>query len=198
MYRDIEQIDQMKSITNLFNADSRVTVFGLSLEKYFSLMEEAKLSDQVPKDIRIQFDVARNAFIFSHYSYRIGMLAQIQGFLVLEMALLTRLRFSKIKTPKKNPSLSELFQYALDNDWICDEALPPDNLNNNRSNDEELRCKSLKDYWAPTFKEREAAGFRGKRNHLVHDLGYLEDPRACAETLRKIAFIVNHIFNFVT
>jgi hypothetical protein len=56
-----------------------------------SMVASIELTGHVPPAIREQFDVARNAFIYSWFVYEFATLAEQQCFAILEMALRHRL-----------------------------------------------------------------------------------------------------------
>lgn len=195
MHPNTDPCDQVKTLKNMFEPDPRTRFLDLGIEDYLSLVAEAKLVEAVPSEIRIQFDVARNIFIFSYYSYQMAMAAQMQAFATLELARMRRLANSSVEYKKQRPSLSELFQIALDNDWINDKALTPGSVDLERyPEDDKFWCKALRSYWAPSTEMRRQFNYQGRRNQIVHEPGTLDLPHETAEMLRKCACLIDHLF----
>jgi len=66
----------------------------MRIEDLYELVEDMELSSAIPLEIREQFDVARMAFIYSWFEYRLVTLAERESYAVLEMALRDRIRRS--------------------------------------------------------------------------------------------------------
>ncbi|MGH6795382.1 MAG: hypothetical protein ACREDD_13090 [Methylocella sp.] len=59
---------------------------------WHALIAEKELTPQVPERIRNEFDKARNAFLYSWFSYELASLAEQQSYATLEMAIRIRLK----------------------------------------------------------------------------------------------------------
>jgi hypothetical protein len=83
-----------------------------------SLVEAIELDASVPADIRDQFDIARNAFVYSWFVYEFASLAEKQGFTVLEMALRRRAHPHEAPNTSRSPGLRRLLAAAKENGWL--------------------------------------------------------------------------------
>ena len=75
-----------------------------------------KLSSSIPTEIRYQFDVARNAYLYSWFVYDLVILAEQQTYIVLEMALKHRMRSEHFRDRSLKPSL----QLAIKRGWLSE------------------------------------------------------------------------------
>ncbi|MGB8898825.1 MAG: hypothetical protein WCC90_06090, partial [Methylocella sp.] len=66
---------------------------------WHTLIAKIELTPQVPERIRNEFDKARNAFLYSWFSYELATLAEHQSFATLEMAL-------REKSTERDPAFS--------------------------------------------------------------------------------------------
>ncbi len=82
-----------------------------------SLVSPVELGPEVPDEIRLQFDVARSAFVYSWFAFELVTLAEQQSYAVLEMAL--RLRAER-KSLRKSSSgdLKTLLDNAVRRGWL--------------------------------------------------------------------------------
>lgn len=200
MYKHIPEDEQMKTLETLFIRDEKSQMFVKKLTEadYFEMMKGADLTEETPREIKISFDVARNIFIYSFFSFRMNMVAQTHAFAVLEYALRYKLEMHPDLVDKgkeiEKMSLSELFQKAIDHKWINDSIFPEDNRW--RSNDLESteRCTFLKNHWAPSTNHRKLNGFSGLRNDLVHNPIRLDILWNIANNINEIACIIRSLF----
>lgn len=84
------------------------------------------LSPAVPEPIAIQFETARNLYLYAWYVYRFYMTAQVQALTTLELGLRERLP-EKLPKPyqkpgRKPPMLSGMLSYAIDQGLIRNEG----------------------------------------------------------------------------
>jgi hypothetical protein len=75
------------------------------------------LHAEVPKDVAVQFDVARNLYLYAWFVYRFYTVAEHHSLAVLEFALRDRLkdeiRQGKLRNGSKPPMLRALLKYAV-------------------------------------------------------------------------------------
>jgi len=72
--------------------------FGpITLDEHHASVEVLRLSDRAPSDVVIAFDLARNAFLYSWFSYDLLMVSAPQALSTLEMALRHRLLATRAK-----------------------------------------------------------------------------------------------------
>jgi hypothetical protein len=79
-----------------------------------------ELNSSVPADIRYQFDVARNAYLYSWFFYDLVILAEEHSYIVLEMALRHR---AKSEGLARNATLKPYLQLAIKRGWLRKEDL---------------------------------------------------------------------------
>jgi hypothetical protein len=78
----------------------------------------------VPQEIAVQFETARNIYLYAWFVYRFYPVAEHQSLACLELALRERLR-EEIRTGKfkeKRPTLRPLLRYAVEQDLIRNEG----------------------------------------------------------------------------
>lgn len=89
----------------------------LQISDYYLAVSSYCLNETVPEDIRINFDTARNLYLYAFFVYRFYPVSEHQALACLELAL--RMRYEK-EIPKKYlgrsnfVSLKPLFRYAVD------------------------------------------------------------------------------------
>ena len=76
-------------------------------------------SASVPQPIREQFDKARNAFVYSWFSYDMATLAEQQAYAVIEMGIREKLRIAGAE-PIRN--LGRLLREADKRGWLGDDG----------------------------------------------------------------------------
>jgi hypothetical protein len=92
----------------------------MQISDLYSLVQPLALGPAVPAEIRLQFDSARNAFIYSWFAYDLVTLAERQSYTVMEMAL--RLRaVQEGQDVKPRDGLKRLFDIALERGWLQQE-----------------------------------------------------------------------------
>jgi hypothetical protein len=100
----------LKPATSLLLADPRSD--GMAIDDLRNMVEPFELSEAVPLKIREQFDIARNAFAHSWFVYEFTMLAELQCYCVLEMALRHRLDPDAPPNTTRSPGLHQLLKTA--------------------------------------------------------------------------------------
>jgi len=106
----------LKPAASLMHADPRTK--GMSIEDLHSTVRTIKLNEAVPATIRDQFDIARNAFVYSWFVYEFTMLAEQQCYFVLEMALRRRLDADAKPNTTKSPGLTKLLKTATERSYL--------------------------------------------------------------------------------
>lgn len=96
------------------------------LEKQHELISCISLSSNVPEKIKIQFETAKNIYLYSWFVYRFYPVAESQALVCLELALLRR--FSD-EIPKEEyypdsekPTFRPLLRYAINGGFITNEG----------------------------------------------------------------------------
>lgn len=83
--------DFLKPIDQVFHADFRNTLNFPSEEaafrEHYRMISSIALDAAVHNDIKVQFETAKNVFLYSFYAYRLGMVGLKQAFAALELGL---------------------------------------------------------------------------------------------------------------
>ncbi|MDA8052357.1 MAG: hypothetical protein M0002_20535 [Rhodospirillales bacterium] len=82
-----------------------------------ALVAGIEVSAAAPPVIRQQFDLARNAFVYSWFVYELATLAEKQAYAVVEMALREKVRLATGKSPGRR-DLRSLIQDAERRGWL--------------------------------------------------------------------------------
>jgi hypothetical protein len=90
----------------------------MCMEDLWGLVESVELHVSVPQSIRDQFDIARNAFVYSWFVYEFASLAEKHSFTVLEMALRRRTHPEESPDTSRSPGLRSLLDAAKENGWL--------------------------------------------------------------------------------
>jgi hypothetical protein len=95
-------------------------VTPVTIEDMHGDVAPLNLSDSVPSDIRQQFDIVRNAYIYSWFDYEMITLAEMHAYTVLEMAIRKR---AKDESSGLNPkaTMQKAINHARTNGWLRDE-----------------------------------------------------------------------------
>jgi hypothetical protein len=120
-----------RQTADMFKADQRnldaPAIFAgqpQSIEMFREWVDEYDLPTECPEEIRTQYDVARNLYIYSWYVYRFTSPAQAQAYATLELALRTRFDELDIKYNKRRDGLSSLLSKAIKKGLLKDGGFP--------------------------------------------------------------------------
>lgn len=84
------------------------------------------LHSAVPEEIVLQFEVARNLYLYGWFVYRFSDVAQHHALACLELALRMRLAREigegRITSPRRKPTLGPLLRYAIDQGLVRNEG----------------------------------------------------------------------------
>ncbi|MEG3620115.1 hypothetical protein V5T82_16745 [Magnetovibrio sp. PR-2] len=123
--------EEFRIAADMFKADQRNLdaphLFAgqpISAEMFRDWVNEYDIPEHCPEDIRVQFDVSRNLYIYSWYVYRFTSPAQAQAYATLELALRTRFEELGIKFNKRRDGLSVLLQKAIKKGFLRDGGFP--------------------------------------------------------------------------
>lgn len=110
-------------------ADIRSGWFGVSnIDQQYARVCGYELNDLVPEEVRIQYDLARNLYLYSFHVFRFSMVAQHHLYTTLEFAI--RERYGKetlkeyAKKNKKQPGLRAYMSYLNEIGAIKNQHFP--------------------------------------------------------------------------
>ncbi len=164
-----------------------------TLHDHYSDIEEIVLLPEVPEDIRVHFDTARNLYLYNWFVYRFGPVAELHAIASVEFAL-------KIKSGKQGAGLKALLNEAIQQKWIQDSGFkyypvsqetliqrtaidsfrPPKNEDDPDQDNLQAYCKILADS-LPFFRNNFAHG-----SNMLYPTGVV--------TLAICADIINQLF----
>jgi hypothetical protein len=137
MNNDISDADLLKRLENINLPDVRCSVYSRfdelgirddTLEEHHADIAKFQLSADVPKDIVIQYETAKNIYLYAWYVYRFYPVAEHQALACLEMGLRARFPeglppgFGYKNRPNLRPTLAPLLRYAIDQGLIRNEG----------------------------------------------------------------------------
>src|SRR5216684_73372 len=96
----------------------------IELADHHELISAYALHAGVPQEIVLQFETARNVYLYAWFVYRFYPVAEHQSLACLELALRERLK-EEIRTGKikgKRPTLHPLLKYAVDHGLVKNEG----------------------------------------------------------------------------
>lgn len=187
---ELAKSDQLKDLDSIFVPDFRIynwcELTRTEKPEYFhGELKKAELQRHVPVEIREQFEIARNVFLYSFYQYRIAMASQLYAFSVLEKSLKWKKKHSLYKDEKnsRGNGLKASFYYSMEKDWINDDAFGSQPIWPKRDfEDSHDICK------------RYISLYSMKRNELAHDPSSLDIPWDTLEVLVMTSQLINYLF----
>jgi len=96
----------------------------IELADHHEQISAYRLHGGVPQEIMLQFETARNVYLYAWFVYRFYPVAEHQSLACLELALRERLK-EEIRTGKikgKRPTLRPLLKYAVDHGLVKNEG----------------------------------------------------------------------------
>lgn len=119
----------LREPATVMDPDIRTSMFvgqaAPSLAAHHAEIDAIRLSPAVPVPIAIQFETARNLYLYAWHVYRFYMVAEVQALTTLELGLKTRLpaRLPEPYQPKwqKRPMLAGMLGYAIDQGMVRNE-----------------------------------------------------------------------------
>jgi len=173
LYNDLDvwKKDYLKPFKDILKGDPRNSYLIIekgpaTLEWFYDEISKINLSDTVHKDIKVQFETAKNVFLYSWFANRLCMVALMQAFSALELVLRTACETQgfKIKT------LRNLLEKAQSEKWLDFEIL-----------DHSIDC------------QRYIEQFVAYRNRLSHGSHTFLPPEISLGRLSDCAKMINQI-----
>jgi hypothetical protein len=113
----------LKALSDLYRPDPRHmpgsaldAAIGVRIEDLHAMMLPLELYESVPAEVRLQFDTARHAFIYSWFCYDLATLAEQYAYGALENGL--RLRAEAEDALPKRQGLVALLKSACERGWL--------------------------------------------------------------------------------
>ena len=90
------------------------------LEDHHAFINGIALVDSVPANVRLLFDSARNAYLYSFFAHRLLMVADLQAHVSVEFALREKATAEGLKVSERW-AMGRLFKLAIAYKWIVDD-----------------------------------------------------------------------------
>lgn len=91
------------------------------LEDHHAFIDDIALAESVPENVRLLFDSARNAYLYSFFAHRLLMVADLQAHVSVEFALHEKV-VAEGKKVSGHWGMSRLFKLAIAEGWIVDDG----------------------------------------------------------------------------
>lgn len=124
----ISPAEALRTLESVMEPDPRNAHFGFyppSLETRHADISALTLNNTVPEEVAIQFETARNLYLYSWYVYRFHMVAAKQAYATLELGLRAALP-SRLPDPYqkrgKKAMLGGMLRYAVDQGLLRNEG----------------------------------------------------------------------------
>jgi len=174
----ISNCDALKKPDSVFEADERVRLFSGDIQRNFDLfyssINSIKLSDQVPVEVQVHFETAKNTLLYSFYAYRMSTVGLLYGFASLEKGLNIRLG------AKKYRGLKDKMRRAVRSGHITLDDIPFSFRSIATEPDKQL--------------DEILHNFCDFRNRLAHDPDYLNILWQSPKSLAALGDLLNKLF----
>lgn len=127
MLRSLAAMEEFKKLVEITELDekhqllSRVTGYVPDLKKTHEALSEVTLNDEVPEDLRGQFNVAKNMGLYCYFFYALAPEVQLKTYTVIESALRLKAEQVGIYGQKnRHLMLRKLLTHAVDKGWVTD------------------------------------------------------------------------------
>lgn len=135
----VDETEQLRNPTDIHNPDARtlnIVVIdssnqlprSVTIQDQYDCISYFILNTNVPENIAIHFETAKNLYLYAWHVYRFYPVAEQQAFGTLEYALRTRLpeyveRFKKVKCGRE-PTLHSLLKHAKETQILKNDLFP--------------------------------------------------------------------------
>lgn len=125
-------MEELKELAEIVSPDERNKYRAVTLESLHAIASSITLGSTVPEVVRNQFEISRNAFVYSWFFYPFQPAAEMYSVLAIELALNLRLKTHRpeLFQQKRPPTLTDLLTVAIKDrllvDCGFDVQVPPD------------------------------------------------------------------------
>ncbi|WP_319525700.1 hypothetical protein [uncultured Desulfosarcina sp.] len=165
-FKRLEELTKMDEKHQLMGA---VCGYVPDLKKMHKALSKETLNEEVPEEIRGQFNVAKNMALYTYFFYALAPEVHLKTYTIMEHAL--KLRANCMK----RLGLRALLKKAVKNNWISDSGFR--HLKN--PSEENEWCKALLNI-LPDLRNSQAHG----SNLLVDD--FIHHIRCCADFINQL------------
>lgn len=187
-YTDLSEDDQFKRKDNIYKTDLRYKIWGVAndINYLHDQLSPLLLNSKIPEDIRIEFEAAKNVFLYSHFSYRLTNISAQIALGVLEKFLKFHLN-ENLNIEIKKDTLAPLVNYYLTEKIITSDFF---HYSVHYNSDEQALRKNDQQKLHFYFEHL----ITRKRNNLTHDLHKADIPWNNLDVLRDVTAIINYLY----
>ncbi|MBI4996865.1 MAG: hypothetical protein HZC22_08185 [Rhodocyclales bacterium] len=191
-------IDSLKPLGEVLQGDERWRYFGQTIESHYAAIADITLAESVPEDVRQQFEIARNTWLYAFFAYRLLQAAILIAHTALELALKEKASREGVRTKL---DLYGLLDRAIECRWIADQGFSATKLS---ANQWEEQREILKLMGAPdcgpfvqatddqAYAKQLVGSIRRVRNGVAHgEALFVHD---ISPVFRTIAELINQLF----
>lgn len=163
-------MEEFKSLNELMEMDRKHKLMGgvtgslPSLERMHKCLASEVLNEEVPDEIKGQFNVAKNMAIYSYFFYALASEVHLKTYTIIEHALRLRVKSNK------RMMLKALINHAVSQRWISDAGFR--HITSPSSSNE--WCKSMVDA-IPNLRNSQAHGSSMLVGDCLHHISSCTD-----------------------
>ncbi|HDM8037871.1 hypothetical protein K6U17_13080 [Vibrio fluvialis] len=118
---EFKKLDELTELDEKHHLLGGVTGYVPDLKRTHEVLSEVTLNDEVPEDIRGQFNVAKNMGLYCYFFYALAPEVQLKTYTIIESALRLKAERLGIYGNKNRPlMLRQLLTLAVDKQWVTD------------------------------------------------------------------------------
>lgn len=169
-------MEEFKSLEELTKMDEKHWLQGKvsnavpDLKKMHEVLSRERLNEEVPNEIKGQFNVARNMALYTYFFYALAPEVQLKTYTIIEFALTLKTDSSK------RLRLRDLLQLAVERSWISDAAF------------RHIESPSVSNEWCKSLQQN----MRSLRNSQAHGSPILMGD--CLLHIQICADFINQLF----
>lgn len=192
-------IDSLKPLSTVLQGDERWRYFGKTLESHYATVAAVTLDESVPEDVRQQFELARNTWLYSFFAYRLLQAAILLAHTALELALKAKASREGVGQKLR---LVGLLDKSIECRWIVDHGFSATRYAEHQWEEERetLRLMGAPDCGPfvrstddQAYSKRLVESIRRTRNDVAH--GEQLFTNDISPVFRTIAEFINQLFS---